>query len=115
MKLNEGAITLLSAGVEADYLTILSISGNLDQLSATANGVNTAIAIRQAGTFKNQEKVDKLVDAYITNYYRMVQNTTKLVTKWQSMVRNGKLKSDLSEIVGELERLLERQKSCDKK
>jgi len=112
MKLNEGAITLLSAGVDSDYSTVISITGNLDQLSATANGVNIALAVRQAGTFKNQVGVDKLVDSYISNYYRIILNNIKTVGKWQSMVKNSKLRSDISEVVGELERLSERQKSC---
>jgi hypothetical protein len=113
-KLSSQLLTLLSAGVDSDFMSISQISSTLLLLQSTANSINVIIALRLSGSFKQQTAVDKLVDMQLTNYYQQLQLAIKNLTRQQNLLKNSVLKNDTSEIIIELSRISERLKLCER-
>lgn len=113
-KLSSQLLTLLSAGVDSDFMPISQISSSLLLLQSTANSINVIIALRLSGSFKQQISVDKLVDMQLTNYYQQLQLAIKNLTREQNLLKNSALKNDASELIIELSRISERLKLCER-
>ena len=113
-KLSSQLLTLLSAGVDSDFMPISQISSSLLLLQSTANSINVIIALRLSGSFKQQIAVYKLVDMQLTNYYQQLQLAIKNLTREQNLLKNSALKNDTSEIIIELSRISERLKLCER-
>jgi ABC-type glutathione transport system ATPase component len=113
-KLSSQLLTLLSAGVDSDFMSISQISSTLLLLQSTANSINVIIALRLSGSFKQQIAVDKLVDMQLTNYYQQLQLAIKNLTRQQNLLKNSALKNDASELIIELSRISERLKLCER-
>jgi hypothetical protein len=113
LKVSNRVLTLLSEGIDADFTPANSISMAIINLQSTANSIEVIIALRQAGSFKNQVAVDKLVNLHMSAYYKSLLNSTKNIARLQNLVKNTSLKNDITEIIIELSRIAERLKSCE--
>jgi hypothetical protein len=113
-KLSNQVLTLLSAGVDSDFMPTNQISSSLLLLQSMANSIDVIIALRLSGSFKQQIAVDKIVDLQLTNYYQQIQFSIKNLTRQQNLLKNSALKNDASELIIELSRISERLKLCER-
>lgn len=113
-KLSNQVLTLLSAGVDSDFMPTSQISSSLLLLQSMANSIDVIIALRLSGSFKQQIAVDKLVDVQLSNYYQHLQLSIKNLTRQQNLLKNSIIKNDASEIIIELSRISERLKLCER-
>lgn len=113
-KISNQISTLLSSGIDLDFNAASEISNAIIVLKSNSNSIDVIIALRQAGTFKNQAGVDRLVDINLSGFYKYLQLTIKRIGKAQSFLKNSEIKSDTTELIIELSRISERLKSCER-
>ncbi len=113
-KISNQISTLLSSGIDSDFNAASEISNAIVLLKSNSNSIDVIIALRQAGTFKNQAGVDRLVDINLGGFYKYLQLSIKRIGKAQGFLKNSEIKNDTTELIIELSRISERLKFCER-
>ncbi len=114
MQMSKTMMSLLNSGIDVDDATVKHLLSATEMTDAALSSAGVISTLRQLGSYKQTESVDKLVNLQFQNFYKNVKYARSQYTRFTGALKNQSLREQAFDISQKLESISRLISACEK-
>lgn len=114
MQMSTTLMSLLNSGIDTDDATVRHLLSATEMTDAALSSAGVISTLRQLGSYKQIENVDKLVNLQFQSFYNNIKYARGQFTRFTGALKNPSLKEQAFEISQRLEKISKLVSACEK-